>query len=497
MKNSRKILVLIPAAMAFTLAGCTSSSDTTTDTNTGTTPTSSTPSTEKQGHFDHPVEIEFKSTLSYTDQIQTLIDDFNELEPNVTVTYTKVSGNYSTLKTNIIEAIGANALPNIVSCYPDHVAEYLDYGIAVNLEKYMNSSEDYAWTEDDYNDILPSLLNQCNSFAVNGTYMLPHSSSTEGMFYDSRILGLTFEGCNDGNPITDEYLNNITWEELMEKLAPALLKYNADHENIFFAANAENPSEEKGAIVAYSGSDNAFVTLCEEKGVEFSRINKSTGSGEITFNETSTMRDTMKQFNKYYKSNLFTTATLENETNLNVNEKHYSIFATGSTGGLKYQIPTDNSFVTNVMRIPNFEGQPHKVISQGPGVCVLKSGDEDKDLASYLFIDYINQTENTLYWALETGYFPVRQSAFESDAYIDACAAGTKTGIDLLKAKTYSYAGTIQEDFFTNAPFKGSDSARSLAGSLLNECVGYAEELTDDILNSKFETAINEIKKKM
>ena len=69
--------------------------------------------------------------------------------------------------------------------------------------------------------------------------------------------------------------------------------------------------------------------------------------------------------------------------------------------------------------------------------------------------------------------------------------------MNLLKAKTWSYGGTIQEDVFTNAPFKGSDNARSLAGSLLNECVGYAEELTDDILNSKFETAINEIKKKM
>lgn len=497
MKNSRKILVLIPAAMAFTLAGCTSSSGTTTDTNTGTTPTSPTPSTEKKGHFDHPVEIEFRSTLSYSDQIQTLIDDFQEIEPNVTVTYNKVSGSYPTLKTNIIEAIGANALPNIASCYPDHVAEYLEYGVVVNLEKYINSNEDYAWAEEDYNDFFPTLLNQCNSFATKGTFMLPQTSSTEGMFYDSRILGLIFEGCNDGNPITEDYLNNITWEELMEKLAPALLKYNADHENIFFAANTENPSAEKGAIVAYSGADNAFVTFCEQKGVEFSHINKSTGSGEITFNENSTMRDTMKQFNKYYKSNLFTTATLENENNLNVNEKHYSIFATGSTGGLKYQIPTDNSFVTNVMRVPNFEGQPHKVISQGPGVCVFNSGDADKDLASYLFIKFINQPENALYWALETGYFPVRQSLFESDAYIDACTPGTKTGIDLLKAKTWSYGGTIQEDVFTNAPFKGSDSARSLAGSLLNECVGYAGELTDDILNSKFETAINEIKKKM
>ena len=77
------------AAMAFTLAGCTSSSDTTTDTNTGTTTTSSTPSTEKQGHFDHPVEIEFKSTLSYTDQIQTLIDDFKDINASKALSYLK------------------------------------------------------------------------------------------------------------------------------------------------------------------------------------------------------------------------------------------------------------------------------------------------------------------------------------------------------------------------------------------------------------------------
>ena len=94
MKNSRKILVLIPAAMAFTLAGCTSSSGTTTDTDTGTTPTSTVPSTENKGHFDHPVEIEFRSTLSSSDQIQQLIDDFQEIEPNVTVTYNKIAGNY-------------------------------------------------------------------------------------------------------------------------------------------------------------------------------------------------------------------------------------------------------------------------------------------------------------------------------------------------------------------------------------------------------------------
>ena len=172
MKNSRKFLVLIPAAMAFTLAGCTSSSGTTTNTNTGTTPTSSTPSTEKKGHFDHPVEIEFRSTLSYSDQIQTLIDDFQEIEPNVTVTYNKVSGNYSTLKTNIIEAIGANALPNIASCYPDHVAEYLEYGVVVNLEKYINSNEDYAWAEEDYNDFFLTLFIIGNC-PVKGKVLVP------------------------------------------------------------------------------------------------------------------------------------------------------------------------------------------------------------------------------------------------------------------------------------------------------------------------------------
>ncbi len=488
----------MPAAMMLALTACDNKESKPVDTNTGTTPTTNTNTGtggQKLGHFSEPVEITFKSTFSFDDTINGLIDKFQEVEPNVTVTYEKLSGTYSTLKTNVIEGIGANNLPNLVSCYPDHVAEYLDYDIVVNLEKYMNSSEDYAWTQNDYDDVLPSLLSQCNNFARTGTFMLPHSSSTEAMFYNASILGRRYEGCNDGNPIDAEYLNDITWEEFMGKLCPAIKKFNADNGNCFFDASETG----KGAICAYSGADNAFVTLCEETGTTFSSIDKSTGEGQINFNDTRTMKDVMKQFHQYHEDGLFTTATLEGENNLNVNEKHWAVFATGSTGGIKYQVPSDASFTTGVMRIPNFEGKDHKVISQGPGLAVLKSGDENKDLASYLFINFINSTRNTLKWALETGYFPVRYSAYELDDYVDACDSNGKQDgtLDLLKAKTYTYASTVQDDFFTNAAFKGSDNARTLAGTLLNDCVGYKGELTDEILNQKFSTCVNDIKKKL
>lgn len=484
MTKSRKILTLLPLTML--LASCGGGNN-----DTGT----KTPTKPEVGHFAEKVQIVWKSTYSYTDQIDKLIIEFQEIEPNIEVTYEKVQGNYSTLKNNVIDGIGAANIPNLVSCYPDHIAEYLDYGIVVNLEKYMNSNEDYAWTEDDYNDVLPSLMQQCNSFAASGTYMLPHSSSTEAMFYNEGILGKTFEGCNDGNPITDKYLNEITWEELMTKLAPQILKFNAANGNCWLDTSETG----KGAVVAYSGSDNCFVTLTEEQGVTFSSINKSTGSGELHFNDDATMRNVMKTYHGYYNDNLFTTAALENETNINVNDKYYSVFATGSTGGIKYQVPSDASFNTGVMRIPNFEGKPHKVISQGPGLAALKVGSEDQQLASYLFMNYLTQTESTLYWALETGYFPVRASVFEDDRYVAATDQDGKSegSVDLLKAKVYTYANTVQEDFFTNAPFKGSDSARSLCGSLLDQCIGFDGELTDAVLEAKFNETINEILKKM
>ena len=492
MNKSRKILSLVTAAMMISTTSCSLFSK---------KPNSGTETVTAAGHFAEKVKIEWKSTFSYTDQIDKLIADFQEIEPNVEVTYTKISGNYSALKTNVIDGIGAANIPNIVTCYPDHVAEYLDYGIVLNLEKYMDAEDangeklDYAWTDEDYEDVLPSLMSQCNSFAAKGTYMLPHTSSTEAMFYNEEILGKTFEGCNNGNPITARYLNDITWEELMGNLAPAIYKYNADHGNCWLNVGEGG----KGAVVAYSGSDNAFVTLTEQQGVTFSAINKSTGNGEIHFNDDRTMKNVMKQFHGYYQDDLFTTAALESETNLNVNEKLYAVFATGSTGGIKYQVPSDASFNTGVMRIPNFKGKPHKVISQGPGLCALKVGSDAQKLASYLFMNFMIQKENTLYWALETGYFPVRSSCFEDDLYIEATSTKGKTeaSTDLLKAKVYTYASTVQQDFFTNVPFKGSDSARSLAGSLLDECVGYEGEITDSVLDEKFAAAVNEILKKM
>jgi len=443
------------------------------------------------------VEIEWKSTLSYTDAIDTLIADFEEEYPNIAVTYTKISGSYDTLKDNVLSAIGAAALPNVVSCYPDHVAEYLDYDIVVKLNKYIDAEGmPYAWEEGYKDGFLPGLWDQCCNFARKGIFMLPHSSSTEAMFYNETILGKVFGQANDGKPITHEYLNNITWEELMGVLAPAILEYNANNGNCFLNLDEGN----KSAVVNYSGADNAFVTFSALKEVEFSKIDKATGQGVICFDDSErVMKETLKTFNGYYKENLFSTAGIEGETNINVNEKLYSVFATGSTGGIKYQVPADASFGTGVMRIPNFEGKPHKVISQGPGLCVLKSGDDAKDLASFLFIDFLNRSENSLYWSLETGYFPVRSDCYETEDYVAACDEEGKAeaSLELLKAKTYSYANTVQDDFFTNIAFKGSASARTYCGALFNTVVGYQDELTDDYLDEQFANTVNLIKNKM
>lgn len=453
---------------------------------------------------DNRIKIEWKSTFSYEEQINSLIEDFEKENPDIHVVYTKLSSDYTGLKDNVISGIGANNLPNIVSCYPDHIAEYLDYGIVQKLDNYMNSDEDYGWSEEDYADMLPSLMAPCSNFASKGTYMLPHSSSTEAMFYNEQILGLklTYQDAdgvehkiNGDEGITHSYLNNITWEELLGVVAPALLKYNAEHQNALLKVGETDHS----AVVAYSGADNAFVTFCEEQEQQFSEIDKSTGNGKLLFNDTRVMKDTLKQFNGYYRDRLFTTAGIEGEKNLNCNENFWAIFATGSTGGIKYQVPKGGEFSTGVMRLPNFAGKPHKVISQGPGLCVLKTGTDEQKLASYKFINFLNQPENTLYWSLETGYFPVRSSCYLSDQYIDACNTKGKAeaSLELLKAKVFTYASTVQNDFFTNVPFKGSADARTYVGSLFNKCVGQKTAITDSMLDTEFANTINEIKKKM
>ena len=452
-------------------------------------------SQEPVGHpyITEPTEIEIWATFNdtYGSVLKAFIERFKELEPNVTVTYTKKSGSYDDLRESILTGFPANNYPDVAVCYPDHVAEYIEYNKVAKMDKYIDNA-DYGWTQDDKDDIIPLYLDEVTSYSVPGTWSLPFAKSSEAMFYNaSALINLNLSSVdatiNDGNPLTEEYLANLTWEELFNKLCPALIAYNNSL-----------PAEEKfllddqeyHGVFGYDSDDNLFITLSEQYGYPYTSLDQVTGVASVDFNNSG-MKNLMKTFNQAYNNGyIVTKASCNNSYVNNLFTKKNLLFSVGSTGGTMYQY-ADDLFTVGVAPIPHAENGDTSVINQGPGMVVFKHGSENRELASWLFYKFITETDNTAYWATQTDYLPIRYSAFESEIYAEYSSIEDKEGEEVLKAKVAQLSVELTPDLYYSPAFKGSATCRTQVGSVMAQCLVEAN-LTDEKLNQIFQTAYDQ-----
>lgn len=468
-----------------------------------------------------PTSITFMSNSSYEDLLNSFIKSFKEIEPNVTVTNTKESTSYDGVKDKVIESLTANNHPDMALLYPDAIGTLNDYSVVVQLDDYIDNA-DYGWTDDEKDDFIESYLEEGTEYSVPGTYSLPFSKSTEGMFYNKDvIIGLNLSkqdpSINGGMPLDEKYINSLTWDELFDKLCPAIVAYNdtLDNDHKILVDNAEYTK----AIFGYDSDDNFFITLAKQYGYGYTELDQTTGEGKLLFNiddvdsdgdgknDTNGMKQLMKKFKTAYDNGyLFTKGSSKggNYTNYSFTARS-CLFTIGSTGGLKYQVANDSSINTAIARIPQApvgEGHVEATISQGPSICILDHKDENRALASWLFYKHMTSEINCVRWAAETGYSPIRYSALEDDQYLDLCDENGKTGgtLDNLKARVASYVAQndVTDTLYTSPVFKGSDEAREQVGGIVTTLfTADASKNTDAYINELFATAENNIKTKM
>ena len=448
-------------------------------------------------------ETEITIWTTYNDTYQTIInnciEEFQAAYPNVKVNNVKQQGSYDDLKKMCVDGFAVDNYPDIVSAYPDSVADFLNNGKGLDMTPYMNDP-DIGWSEDDFDDIPESIIEAGQSYSIPGTYSLPCSKSTEAMYYNQDVLiGLNLADVdatiNEGQPLNDTYFQNMTWEELFEKLVPALDAYDqaqpADKKIIDRTTHAD------WAWVGYDSDDNLFITLAEQYGYDYTAIDTKTGKGQILFNNEG-MKNLMKKFKGYNDNHYFTTKGVIKQ---NVNYRSTvdaMLFSIGSTGGVKYQFSADNPHNVGVAPIPHAAGKAMKVISQGPDFAFLDHNNVNKAKATWLFYKMFTNTKYNSAWALTTGYSPIRYSVRETAEfmrYADASRQDPKT-IDRLYALNASYAAKAAQYFITSPVFKGSSEARNQVGTIYAACVAAGADL-DAQIDSIFETAVNNTKLKM
>ena len=523
--KKRTLLVLLPMVVGA-LAGCTRQPVTPAESSqpTGGTsqPASSQPAGESSQPGDQssqpagessqapsddyfiktPTEITFLNTLSYGTQIDNMIESFKKIEPNVTVINNKISGSYGTILSQTTSDFGTGEYADIALCYPDHVVTYMKNGKVVNLKGFIENPN-YGLDEDELEDIVQNFWNEGSAYPVEGMWSLPWCNSTEAMFYnEDKLIGLDLSGydatINGGRSLTKSYIESLTWDELFDKLCPALLAYNNDPDNPKKGTLLDTSGDY--AVVGYDADENFFITLAEQYGYGYTEVDKATGQGRLLWNNDN-MKNLMRKMKAAKDAHYLTTqGVYGNYTNyLFTDDK--ALFAIGSTGGVKYQFNDNNPANVGVAPIPQKDPGANIIIKQGPGLCILNHGKDEagtnRKLASWLFYKHLISAKNDQYWATSTGYMPNRVSSYASEAYAeyaDYRSQNEKT-LERLTAYTANYSMEVRYGLFLNPAFQGSATSRAQVGALLTNCLK-STDLEAEI-DSLFATAYNNTQKEM
>lgn len=441
-------------------------------------------------------------------RLQAYASLFMKDHPDINVVVSQITGSYSGVRKQTNSDLEANndTWGDLVQCYPDHIQDYkMKYRKAVNVEQFIESEDpEIGMSAEEIANFTGAAQETFNTeFSFSGKFVLPYSASTEALYYNPVLLNLTIPGVNNGERISKEYMNSLTWEELFDNLCPKLVAYN---DSLPAEKKFYNTSGATHAVVAYDSDDNAFITLAEQYGYGYTSLDED-GNPHLLFdenepgNKSKEMQALLKKWNGYYAKNYLITKGTNNDSFCSsLLADNSLLMSIGSTGGISYLYTgIGGAYDAEVARLPQAAGQTTKLINQGGSWCILahnSANDKERQLAAWKFYKFISSQDMCTAWCSDTGYAPILKSVYGTEEWAELINEEGKEGEELLKAKNAKYAGTVQENLFVNVVFQGSSSSRDYVGGLFKEVLMKANP-TDNDIKTLFATAVNNIRNDM
>lgn len=409
---------------------------------------------------------------------QEWIEEFNQIYPNITVVEEKAADDYNALADKIALAIPAGNAPHISESYPDHVARYGKSVLALNN---FISNPNIGYSQAEIEDFLSGLWNEGLSYDNAGSMMsMPFTKSSEALFYNKAYF--------DANGYKLPERGFWTWEE------------------IFDIAEDIKQREPDSYPLGYDSSDNMFITMSEQWKAPYTGYDKN-GKAEVQFNNNES-KDMIKYFKDKIDRGLMITRSLNADAYtsdiMKTGQKLYMFV--GSTGGARYSIEGSdtafaNGYRVGVAPVPVKDVEHRKQIQQGPNLNLFKKDNEQEMIAAWLFVKFMLRAENTARFALQSGYAPVRHSAYLTERFVtyeNGIKDNPATIAEASQKVIYDAIQMFRENeniFFTSAVFNLSSKTRTEVGSLLNKIFAYKgtdlNKYIDDLYEDSYDFIIN------
>ncbi|HEU5287745.1 MAG TPA: ABC transporter substrate-binding protein [Candidatus Limnocylindria bacterium] len=366
----RKLSVL--AAIAMLIAACG-----------GGSPTSPTPAatTEADLEITGPVEVTLWHALTSDPQkgaLEAAVKKFNDTNGKGITVKAIVQGNYTVLGQKVLGAIQAGALPEMAHAYESNVADYTKADVVIDLDPFVNSKKnglDQASKDDIYKPYFDT-----NRFAQYGNKLLsfPFTKSLAVMYANDDALKAA------GVATVPK-----TWDEWEQAVMKTTKKDASGKTTQYGYAGTSDASYFNAMVLSRGGKlmsdDGKTVAWDGKEGLATLQMLKRLYDGKYAY--TPTGFDWQNDF---------------------------------AQGKLAFTFSSTSSrpFIAAAMKTPvnwSVSVPPGgKTVMFGANIAVFKSTPQ-KQLASWLFIKWFSEQEQTADWATKSFYMPVRKAAANNE----------------------------------------------------------------------------------
>ena len=351
----------------------------------GGTQSAATPGTGSSGdatQFDpnkkYTVDFwEAFSTGANKTAVEALAKEYMQSHPNITVNL-QAFDSYSTLQTKLNAAIAAHKTPALSQVYESWAVQYKQHDNIVSLQPYIKGKN--GLSQSDLSDFYPSLLKDGQ---IEGEqYMLPFNKSDEVLYYNADAL--------------QKY--NITPPTNMNDLIADLPKVTkADGTQWGLSLT---PSVDEWDVLYKSLGGKDFVSQDGQKSVFAQDPNKPYAKAALDALVPLVKANAVHVTQQYGWQNDFAAQK--------------SIFAVSTIASYPFLVKSINgAFKFNEAAIPAGPAGQYTPL-YGTNLVLYKGVSDDTRAAAWDFMKFLTSTSADISFVKQTGYMPIRQSAYNS-----------------------------------------------------------------------------------
>jgi multiple sugar transport system substrate-binding protein len=332
-----------------------------------------TSNTSQIGALNHHVDVQFWHAMSGAQRttLEQITSAFNSSQTNVTV-HLQPYDNYNVLNTKTLAALAAGAPPDAAQCYENWAAKYNQSKAIVDITPYINAKDGISPT--DLKDYYPSLI--ADGKLGGKQMMFPFNKSTNVLYYNPNMLSAA--GLSPP----------ATWDEFFTD-AEKLTRADGSQWGTDWAGSSEGVWE--SMLYDYGGS----------------MVNKE--QTKATFNSDAGVQTIQRWRNAVADKSAHVQQGFGDEDDFGAQK--IGFFVNTSAGYSFVQKSVGGKFPMKVAPVPSGPKGNH-VPLYGTNVCIFSKAPKDVQQGAFQFIKFFTNRMNTALWAKNTGYMPVRQSAY-------------------------------------------------------------------------------------